>query len=47
MRRLKAKVFIVQLLRWCRLIPDVWYSCEIELASMKAHELDRFFNGDE
>ena len=38
MRLLKLKVFIMKLLRWGHLIPDVWYSCEIELASIRAAE---------
>lgn len=45
MRRLKLKVWVVCVLRWCRLIPDVWYECEIRLSVIEADKLDKYFNG--
>jgi len=45
--KLSIKVFFVSLLRSVALIPDVWYSCDIELASLRAKELSDFFEGKE
>lgn len=41
---LAIKVEIIYLLRRLRIIPDVWYQSEIDLAKLKADELFEFFN---
>lgn len=44
LRYLKSKRFCVQLLRYLKLIPDIWYDCEIEIARYEGEKLAEFFN---
>lgn len=37
--------FIVDLLRWCHILPNVWYQCEIDLAELRAEEWADFLIG--
>lgn len=43
LRYLKAKRFFVQRLRFLKLIPDIWYDCEIEIARYEGEQLAEFF----
>jgi hypothetical protein len=43
-RYLQVKVWFVQLLQRCRILPKIWYACEIELAEIKAKRMAEFFN---
>lgn len=45
--KLRCKVFCIQLLRWLKLIPDVWYESEIELSWLKAKEMHKYFFGEQ
>lgn len=41
--RLRIAIFFITWLRVARLIPDVWYKQEIELAEIEGRELSEFF----
>jgi len=41
---LKIKVQAIYILRRLRIIPNVWYQSEIDLAGIRAKELSDFFN---
>jgi len=41
------KVFFTQVLIRLKLIPNVWYACEIELGTIRSEELYKFFKWDE
>lgn len=43
MKWLKVKRFFIQLLRFFKIIPNVWYATEIELGRLKAEKLIEFF----
>ena len=38
------KVFIVHLLIRIKLLPDIWYKCELELAKKEAKEIYKILN---
>ena len=45
MRRiyLEVMVWFIMRLRWMKIIPDVWYKSEIDLAKILAKEYGEFF----
>jgi len=43
---LRVKVRGVRILRALKVLPNIWYACEIELAKIRAEEYRRYFNGE-
>jgi len=43
-KHLVLKVWIIHWLQYFKILPNVWYACEIELAKIRGKKLADFFN---